>query len=434
MTETGHAVAQLRALAGELEAHVRRNQSTDQLAYAQLLVDGERHPWTLAAQRTWEKGGGAWRDHHRAISYHARAYDLEQQGKAAEAHKHWLGALRCWARLADSDDFWERMRAHLAEAMGAEPPGELVESVRARLPRDLLEPNLTRAVELRASQPEQARMHMTAVRESGLSPEAVAKVRREFAEEITKEAVRDAQAGRYDAGVSAIEASLTADPTNPRLVEVLLYVVRQTVPAVSAEKGWAHLSGFLDRIERLVQPYIEETGSGTQSAAAPEIVRELARFEFFRGVQRRALMMDTQENPATAVGHAGAAVTHLKRALAHDPDLTDDGAFHEAQLLLTQQSIYAAYFTQLTHRGDTAVRAFLSPALRALGTRPNPEEGQPELAPLVIAHMSAPHRSEVRRGQAVAAHLLNHPDTPQQKRGMLSETRSLLSLREGTLR
>lgn len=433
MSDAGHAVAQLRELSGELEAHLHRREITDQLAYTQLTVDGERQPWTLAAQRTWGKGGGTWRDHHLAIAYHARAYDLEQQGEVEEAHECWLEALRCWARLVDSDAFWERMCAHLAEAMGADPPGELVASVRAGLPRDLLEPNLARAMELRASHPDLARLHMTAVRESGLPAAAVAEVRREFAEQITEVALRDVQAGRYDAGIDAVEASLTADPTNPRLVEGLLYAVRQTLAAVAGEEGWAQrLHGFLDRIERLVRPYTQQTGLDERAGVNPEIIRELARFEFYRGVQRRALMMDTQDNPSVAVGHAVAAIPHLEKALGLDAHLTDDGPYREARVLLTQQYIYAAYFTQLVHRGDLAVRRFLGPALRALGTRPN-AEGQPELAPQVVAHLASPSRGEVRQAQLMVTHLLNHPDTPPQKRGELSNTRSLLTLREGTL-
>lgn len=462
MTDTEHAAehtaARLRELADELQEHLRRERSPDRQAYAQLTADGERHPWTLDAQRTWEAGGGVWRDHHRAVSYHARAYDLELEGELARAHEYWREALRCWARVVADDGFWALMREQLAGATRADrtkesdgakgtdrakgtdgtdgakgTDGDLVDAVRARLPRDLLEPNLTRALELRASRPDRARAHMTAVRESGLRAEAVAEVRREFARQVTVEAMRDAQAGRYDVGVDALEDCLAVDPTNPRLVEALLYVVRQAVTAVSATRGWPALLDFMNRIDRLVEPYAKETRLDPRSGAEPEVVREFARFEFFRGVLQRAMMMDAQDVPSVAVRHAEAAADHLERALAHDPDLTDDGHFLDARALLTHHLIYAAYFRQITHRSDSEVRAYLGPALRALGTRPAPREGQPELAPQVIARLSLPRGEELRQGLEVVSHLLDHPDTPPQKRAGLTDARSLLALRERSL-
>ncbi|QBI53041.1 hypothetical protein [Streptomonospora litoralis] len=431
-TGTKAALARLREAASELRAHLHNDRPADQLAYDQLTIDGEQRPWTLDAQRTWEKGGGVWRDHHLAVAYHARAYELEQLGLYREAHRYWTDALQRWARVVDSDGFWQRMDTHLAAAMGTEPPGDLLQSVRTRLPRDLLEPNLARAVELQAERPDHARLHMTAVRESGLPVEAVAAVRREFADQVALTAMRDVRAGRYDAGVNAVESYLIADPTNPRLVEVLLYAVRLTVSSVFGERPLAGLHDFQERIRRLVHPYIEETGDGEQPDAEPEIRRELARFEFFCGLVRRGLMMEAQETPSTAISHAAAGVAHLEDALRHDPELTDDASFNDAEELLTMQRVYAAYFAQKTRHGDSAVRMFLAPALRALGTDPDPA-GQPELAALVVAHMASSASLELAQARELVAHLVSHPDTPQRRMKVLDEIQHLLALRAGAI-
>ncbi|GAB3462067.1 hypothetical protein GCM10027570_48270 [Streptomonospora sediminis] len=434
MTGSGRAVGRLRQTADRLWTHLRSTRSVDRLAYSQLAVGGERHPWTLAAQRTWEQGGGHWRTHHRAVSYHARAYDLEQQGAAEAAHEYWLAALRCWARVAADDRFWAGMRDHLAAAMGAEPPAEVLESVRAGLPRDLLEPNVTRAAELCASRPDHARLHMTAVCESGLPPEAVAAARREFAEPAVAEAVRSARAGRYGTAADTIETYLAADPANPRLVAALLQVARQAATAAGAgDTRCPVLHGFLERVASLVQPYTDRTELDERSGAEAETVREFARFEFCRGLQQRAVMLETQDDPPTAAGHARAAVAHMQRALARDPALSGGGFRREPRELLTEQYVYAAFFTQQAQCGDDAVRKFLGPALSGLGTRPGPE-GRPELAPLVVARLTVPDRREQVRARAVVDHLLGHPAIPADKRRTLAGTRSLLSLREWNIR
>ncbi len=86
--------------------------------------------------------------HHLAISYHSRAWDLEQQGKFEEARPLWEKALACWALVWRSDAFWQELTDKMVgiatEQKGFDHYLTQFRSLRGKLPPELQSEDVAR--------------------------------------------------------------------------------------------------------------------------------------------------------------------------------------------------------------------------------------------------------------------------------------------------
>lgn len=437
---------ELRSIAARLRDRISAD-SADVRAYLLLHRDGELRPSTPQALEVWRtEGGGAWSGHHLAIAAHALAYEREASAERAERAerknkntkhtKHhradwadWAGALRAWAEVHRDDAFWSRMRDHLGTVMGAPFPEDVLRSVRARLPRDLFAPNIARAEELLATRPKTAAEHIRAIRESGFAAAVIADVRKEFAAAAVDAALVAGREGRHGEAVNALRLRLAADPTNPALVRSLLFIGRSRMEALVIEPDWHHRSApFLRKVDRLLAPYLKELGT---ASPPPEIRAELARIEFFFGLELFQEHAASIEGSATTLRGARTAAEHIERALELDPGLPEAGRlYHDAEGCLVGALLIAANSTLKLRYGDAAVRRLLNQALEHRDALMTDQQGAQQLALMIILGLSQSTRGELLFGEELVARLRADPDVPADIRfGVLPQMGELLAQR-----
>jgi len=247
--------AELQAIAAELRASLAESLSPDQQAYAALAKDGELYPWTEQAEAIWARASGSdlWRDHHLAILHHAKAYDLETAG-SPDAFQHWTAALRHWSAVRADDAFWARMARHLSERMGTEIAPGVIDGVRARLPRELLEPHRDLIATYQASNPERARSHMHIMTSAPFDPDVIDGIRLQFTEEVLA-AVPDAvMTADFEKMIASLCGWQHIDPDNAHLLRSLLYVYRKFNEQVwDADDGLTRVSGNVAAAQQILQ-------------------------------------------------------------------------------------------------------------------------------------------------------------------------------------
>lgn len=228
MTSSEPSRAELQAIAAQLRSSLAERLSPDQQAYAALMKNGELHPWTEQSEAIWARASGSdpWCDHHLAILHHARAYDLETAG-SPEAFQHWSAALRHWSAVHADDAFWARMARHLTERMGAEIAPGVIDGVRTRLPRELLEPHRDLIAAYQTSDPERARSHMRVLTSAPFDPDVIDRIRCQFTEEVLA-AVPDAvMTADFEGIIARLRGWQHIDQDNAHLLRSLLYVYRK---------------------------------------------------------------------------------------------------------------------------------------------------------------------------------------------------------------
>jgi len=314
----GPDVVRLRAHARRLRTYLDDPAVKDAAAYARLVHDGERQPWTAAALHAWEEDGGVWRVHHLAVAHHARAYDLEAAGDPA-ALDHWAAALEHWAALYADDAFWTRSARHLAAVMPHDDVAPAVDRVRARLPRDLLAPHLTRATELRETDPERARAHVDLIRRAHFGADVADRARADLVRGAVRNATAAADGGAYDGAVSDLGAWLRIDPANPGLIRALLVVASAWLESLAINEDWGDRARPVMRtVDELLKPYSDER---REAVPGRELAPELARYAYWHG--RRLMETEAANGRAAAIAAPTlrAAIRHFERARRLDPGL-----------------------------------------------------------------------------------------------------------------
>ncbi|NKX86961.1 hypothetical protein [Nocardia coubleae] len=311
------------------------------LALTALRQDGVIRPWTQPAMRLWEKydPGDLVSVHHRAIAEHAKAYYLELEGDHT-AFLHWDAALRHWATLYDSAEFWESMRGHLGEVMSDVTPPELeraIDRVRADLPEQLLEPHATRIRTLWQKQPARARAHMRTIRTAPF-PETVKSATRSRGGYEAEVAVRRlAKAGSEGQALDLVAAWLRVDPDSVQLAEAALDIGIDHMQArqnISAQMYPARL--LLDRITEMTAPINDTLGltrsrttatttqqwsAAVSAADRSAYAAKLARHEFWFGTCLMFIAFD-QRHQMSALRLCGEAAGHFRWAIGLGlPDL-----------------------------------------------------------------------------------------------------------------
>lgn len=326
----------IAAIASELAGDSAPNRPLDRLAHAALHRDGEIHPATPEALRLWRElddtSTGDHRSlHHLAIAEHAVAHRLEidADGDAAD---HWRRALRCWARLVALPEFWDDLRAHLADVgpdASADDVAAAVATARAELPAQVLEPHVTRVLGLRRAEPERARTHMELIRTAPFDADVITAVRTRLEREAGSGVRRLLREGSIDRALDEARAWIEVDAEDVPLAELLLDVGMEHVAEARARgAGWAKATRpTLERIAEAVEPIRvtlelsgpELTARGRAPATTGDraaLAGKLARFAFWLGVsQLHSTYANYQANPFADRSGFRSARYHLNVAI-----------------------------------------------------------------------------------------------------------------------
>ncbi|QYN38982.1 hypothetical protein K1T35_18340 [Pseudonocardia sp. DSM 110487] len=310
LTGAGHAEAERRAadriteLAATLSGDHAPQRPVDRLAYAALNQDGAVHPVTPDALRLWreldaESAGDQRSLHHLAIAEHALAHRLELDGDDT-APEQWRRALRCWARLGADPAFWSDLRTHLAAVVPDATVDDIAGAVahaQAQLPAHLLEPHVTRVLQLRRGEPERAREHMEILRSAPLPADVIAAARLR----LTREAISSVRGllreDHLDRALEEARSWAAVDAENVPLAELLLDVGIEHVEkgARDDEFAWAaDARPLLEQLAEVVEPIraaLNLTGRELITHRRAQVAdgdhaafsAKLARFEFWLG-------------------------------------------------------------------------------------------------------------------------------------------------------
>lgn len=391
--------AELRDIAAHLRASLAANFNNDQRAYAALVEDGELHPWTEKAETIWAKASGSdpWRDHHLAVSHHAKAYDLEMAG-SPEAFRHWAAALQYWSAVHADDGFWVRMARHLGEHMGAEIAPDVVARVRARLPRELLEPHRDLIAAYQASDPERARSHMRVVKSAPFDPGMIDGIRLQFVDEVVATVPDAVETADFEAMIADLRGWLHIDADNAHLLRSLLYAYRKfNEQTWSADDGLARIAKNVAVAEKVLEVigapppdpagvarYVERLKAlRPRGLLLGSLAAEIARHEFWSGfvskrlADQRFSWEPTSESLQECERGASRAVKRFFLARLLDPQLALDHYYSAMPsieagaeslwgrcLLFKKDGVGAAqHFRRATTLDPSSVQDFLQLAL-----------------------------------------------------------------------
>lgn len=349
MTMAGSCRDQLGAIAAQMRTAIAETMTPDHLAYAALDQDGELHPWTEEAEQHWTGASDPdpWRAHHLAVLHHARAYDLEQTG-SPEAFRYWIAALRYWSQVHADDTFWVRMERQLGEHLGAELAPDLVPGVRARLPRELLEPHRNLVATYQLSDPERAKGHLGVLKAAPFDPDLIDGVRLLLVEEVLATVTDGVDTGDFDTVRAELRRWLHLDEGNAHLVRSLLYTYRKLNERVwNAGDGVDLVAKNVAAAEQIVkvigEPPADPAGvaryTGRLAKLRPgglpagALVAEVARHEIWSGLVSKSLahkrlsLESLAESGRECERHVSRAVTRFSRARLLDPQLALDNYY-----------------------------------------------------------------------------------------------------------
>jgi hypothetical protein len=342
LTGAGHAEAELRAadriteLAAALSGEHAPQRPVDRLAHAALSQDGAVHPVTPEALRLWreldtEAAGDHRSLHHLAIAEHALAYRLELDGDDA-APEQWRRALRCWARLGADPAFWSDLRTHLAAVVPDATADDIAGAVahaQTQLPAHLLEPHVTRVLQLRRGEPERARAHMEILRAAPFAADVIAAARLR----LTREAISSVRGllreDHLDRAVEEARTWAAVDAENVPLAELLLDVGIEHVEKGAQEgfKSAADARPLLEQLADVVEPIraaLNLTGRELITRRRAQVAdgdhaafsAKLARFEFWLGTSQLYTTYDRRRtDPFHSLSGYRTAGRHLDVAI-----------------------------------------------------------------------------------------------------------------------
>lgn len=273
---------------------------TDAAGYAALLRDGERHPHTRQAEEIWGRPdrSGPWSEHHRAVLFHAAAYDLELAGDWQQAVPYWARALEHWAHVHADDAFWQAV--HEAGDVRATLPADLL-----RVHADLIALHVER-------DPPRARSHAALLRSAPF--DAADGLRGSLAVPVFDRTVELVAAHQFEDAVRLCRTWLAVDADHPDLLRALLY----------AATRWNEQAG--DDHAR-----IKQTVAEVDRLIGSSVADGLARHCFWRGLVRMRegwwVIADRSDVEAGA-RLSRLALDDFAQARALDPGLEHDAFYH----------------------------------------------------------------------------------------------------------
>lgn len=275
----------------------------DAAGYAALSRGGEVHPHTPEAEEIWRQPGrdGPWSEHHRAVLFHAAAYDLELAGDWKRAAPYWARALEHWANVHADDAFWPAV----GNAGG----------VRDSLPADLLLVHADLIAAHVERDPDRARSHVALLRSAPF--EAAGGVRDALAAPVFDVTVELVATHDFEQAVRLCRTWLEVDPEQPVLLRALLYAANRW------NEAQAHEQDGHRRIAR--------TAAEVDALLGDAVVDGAARHLFWRGMLRmREGWEDITGRTNVTAGErlSRLALADFARARELDPELEHDAFYH----------------------------------------------------------------------------------------------------------
>lgn len=115
--------------------------------------------------------------HGAAVAYHNLAITTEFSGTDADGREHWTNAFACWRDTLASDAFWKYLRKRTQQFDDPRIKPEDVETIRARLPKLVLEINATFAWHAwERGEKEVCHRHLILLAQSGFPEDAMQSV------------------------------------------------------------------------------------------------------------------------------------------------------------------------------------------------------------------------------------------------------------------
>lgn len=275
----------------------------DAAGYAALSRSGEVHPHTPEAEEIWRRAGreGPWSEHHRAVLFHAAAYDLELAGVWQRAAPYWALALEHWAAVHADDAFW----LAVGDTGG----------VRDSLPADLLLVHADLIAAHVERDPERARSHAALLRSAPF--EAAGAVRDALAAPVFDRTVELVATHHFEQAVRLCRTWLEVDPGQPVLLRALVYAANRWNEDQAQEQDG--------------HPRIARTVAAVDALLGDAVVDGVARHLFWRGMLRmREGWQDISSRTDVAAGErlSRLALADFDRARALDPELEHDAFYH----------------------------------------------------------------------------------------------------------
>jgi hypothetical protein len=296
----------------------------DERAWSMLRLDGEVHPWSAGAEKLFGgtepfDGADDRMRHHRALCLHARAYDLQRTGEAAQALPYWRAAMREWAALHGSDEFWARLAERMPPIDGRPVPHDVVDAARRALPGHLLDVHVSLVRALRGTEPELATGHASLIFGSGFPPEAVAAARAALFAGLDARVAEALQQKRIGPIFDEVADWLRIDPTASEPAHLLVVLANDWALRLWQQTdGWTAVDNLLRRVDEILLP------GGEVAAALADA--DKARLLFWRGVllrfgTRAPRIIDSASEIGRIRRANERAERILQEALAHSSNL-----------------------------------------------------------------------------------------------------------------
>lgn len=191
--------------------------------------------------------------HHLAIAHHARAWDLELQGRL-QAAQEWTKALGYWNRLAAPPPFWEAMKQKLQACdPGADPA--LVTDVQRDLLLNLLDVHVDFVrYYCESDAPEQAIRHVNLIRAAHIPPALRQGITARVFAAMTG-AIPDAKEQRaFAPALVTIERFLALFPTYLPALRVHVELCSAWVSGLSFKNDWE----AIEELSRRAEPFARQ--------------------------------------------------------------------------------------------------------------------------------------------------------------------------------
>lgn len=450
---------QLRAVAVGLRAVLAKSLSPDEAAYAALIENGERQPWTAQAEDIWgqARDHDLWRRHHLAVLHHARAYDLEMQGNS-EAGGHWTRALEHWRAVHKDDTFWHQLALHLGEQMGTEIDPAMVADVRQRLPRDLLEPHRDLIVAYRSTEPHRAKVHMHLLTSAPFDSDVIDGVRSGLVCDVIAQVPKAVKSAVYEPLIAEVREWLSIDPKNAHLLQALLVLTRSAnEQLVGVDDDFVQIERNVTQAEQLVRPAFDaigppldySPGSVRKYAAKlgrlrPEVpsraalAAEIARHEFWNGFVcvKKSQRQFAPEAGSTIIRTcervASSAVAHFALARLIDPQLTLNPLYQHLDTLDSRaETVWGLCLMSTGRSGRSDLVGAAQHFRRATALEPGAFDSHLLLAQSLVmsGDTSPPARAEALQAISRAEELLPETNEPGARSAVTELKQALLGLR-----
>jgi hypothetical protein len=231
--------------------------------------------------------------HHLAIAQHARAWDLELQGRP-EAVAAWTEALGCWRIVSASAPFWASLERKLH---ACDPQADV--AVVAELRRDLLEHLLDIHVDFvrhycESGEPERATAHVQIIHAARIPPALRKRLTGKVFAAMTASVPEAKAQGAFVPALTTVERFLTLFPQHLPALRLQAELCTACVSGLSYRDDWEAIEDVSERARPFAQKIEEHPDLAAEPLAVAALV-ELAGELCQRGYDRTDAYLDKRE-------------------------------------------------------------------------------------------------------------------------------------------